>query len=591
MKVNLGRCLQDPREQEAWSSTYGHARFTARCVGPRTEPSSCVRSEVLLRGPTTERQLALQCGPDLFVGPGSNDALWHAATATAQAVTSWACSETAVGAWSGIGPNELAAAIADLDPCPPEGRPLEQALAELGPTVLAHGVRQADPFCAAHLHSPTLVSAAAAELAIGATNQSLDSFDQAPAATLVEEHLVRWLARLLGLPARASGVLTAGGTASNLLGLLLARDHTARQADADWSLARQGLPPQAAGWRIICSEASHFSIQRAASVLGLGHRAVLTVATDRHDRLDVASLDRAISRLSPDERVMAIVGTAGTTDAGALDPLREMAARARSLGAWFHVDAAVGGALVLSEPLQGMLSGIDQADSVVVDFHKLWWQPIGASALLVRDASVFDRAVRHTSDYLDRDEDGDSAEDLPPNLVSRSLDTSRRFDALKVLIGLRTAGREQLAAMLEHLVATTTAASRVIEHHPALELLRPVSTVMLLFRWRPGLTNREGEPPPGDAEPDEDALDVINTQTQQTLFASGEAVIGRTRVNRAGTARPVVALKLTLVNPRTNIADLTRLVDLVARRATAIAEAGPPPRPSPPAPTRPGAVA
>jgi L-2,4-diaminobutyrate decarboxylase len=446
---------------------------------------------------------------------------------------------------------ELAQRIAGLDPCPPHGADIAQVLDELDRLVLRHGVRPFHPWCAAHLHSPTLLSAAATELAIGVTNQSMDSYDQAPAATLVEDHLVRWLGAMIGLPAGSTGVITSGGTASNLLGLLLARDRAA----GAWPVAVHGLPPEAAAWRIVASRAAHFSVQRAAAVLGLGHHAVVPVEVDAQGRLDPSHLTTALSDLAErGRRAITVVGTAGTTDAGAIDPLVDLADQAHAAGAWFHVDAAVAGAFCLSDRLRPLITGIARADSVTVDMHKLWWQPIGASALLVRDPARL-AVVRQPSDYLDRPDDADEG---VLNLVGRSLDTSRRFDALKVLVSLRHTGRQRLAALVEHLVDTARAVAAMVASHPELELLAPPSTVTVLFRW----TGRNAGP--GSAPmPDPTLCDQVNTAIQRRLFASGQAVVGRTRHGDR------VALKLTLVNPRTTAGDMTRLLELVAAEGRA----------------------
>jgi L-2,4-diaminobutyrate decarboxylase len=462
------------------------------------------------------------------------------------AVVGWASTP---GPRSAIEPHALAGLIASIDPCPDDGVGFDDVLGEVAEKVLAYGVRTFDPRCAAHLHSPTLLTAAATELAIGATNQSMDSYDQAPAATLVEDHLVRWLAGIVGLPPGATGVLTAGGTASNLLGLLLARDHAALTEPSgagSSAVAEAGLPLEAARWRIVASEAAHFSLQLAAAVLGLGHRAVVGVATDDHDRVDLAALDATLARLDGQGlRTIALVGTAGTTDLGAVDPLAGLAERAAARRAWFHVDAAVGAAFCLSDRLRPLVAGLEQADSVTADLHKLWWQPIGASALLVRDPSRL-VSLRHPSDYLDRPEDDDTG---VLNLVSRSLDTSRRFDALKVLVSLRSTGRRRLAAMVEHLVESAAAAAAAVDRHPDLELLAPPSTITVLFRWRPG-----------DRDLDPAVLDQANTAVQRALFDSGLAVVGRTR------HRGRVALKLTLVNPHVQATDLADLLALIAEQ-------------------------
>jgi L-2,4-diaminobutyrate decarboxylase len=477
-------------------------------------------------------------------GPGSAGELARLAGAAAEAVeAAWAAHG---GPWSGADPAALRAAVEAIDPCPPHGSDAADVLRELGATVLAHGIRPGDPRSAAHLHVAPLLASAAAELAIGATNQSMDSFDQAPAATLVEDRLTRWLAALLGLADGATGVFCTGGTSSNLHGLLLARDAAARRAGIA-APRIEGLPASSSGWRILASEAAHFSVRRAAAVLGLGARSVLAVAVDEDDRMDADALRAALEALAArGEQAIAIVATAGTTDAGAIDPLDAIADLAAASGAWLHVDAAVGAGLALSPRLARRLSGIGRADSVTVDLHKLFWQPISASALIVADPAALS-AVREPSAYLDREDD-----DGMLNLVARSLDTSRRFDAFKVLVGLRCVGRTRIAAMVEHVVALAVAAGEAVAAHPDLELLVQPQTVMVLLRWRPAA-----------GALDDGALDAANTALQRALFASGEAIVGRT------VHRGRVALKLTLVNPAATIDDIHGLLALVVAAGAA----------------------
>lgn len=473
----------------------------------------------------------------------SHDQFTAAVAAITAEVNRWAVD----GAWSGIDRDELAAAVEALDPLPATGVAFADVVDEVGRVVLANGVRPSDPATVAHLHSPTLIAAAATEVAIGMTNQSMDSYDQAPAATLVEDRLVRRLAEVIGLSPAASGIMTAGGTASNVLGLVLAREAAARRRGFD--VGAEGLPADARRWRIVTSEAAHFSVARAAMLMGLGRAAVVTAPTDVAGAIDAAAFDEVLAAIaSAGNEVIAVVGTAGTTDLGAIDPLAHLADRAAESGAWFHVDAAVGGAFALSDVLRPRLAGIERADSVTVDLHKLWWQPISASGLLVADEASFD-LIRQHSEYLDREED---AETGVLNLVGRSLDTSRRFDALKALVSLRTIGRAGLAAMLEQLVATTTATAASVEAHPSFELVAPATSVMVVFRWI------------GDGSLDDGDLDQVNTEVQRRLFDSGRAVIGRTTIDGR------VALKFTVVNPGLTVADLATLLDLIADEARAL---------------------
>jgi L-2,4-diaminobutyrate decarboxylase len=475
--------------------------------------------------------------------PASHVALRDAAAAVVAAV---ARAASRPGPRSPYSPAALAIAVGQLDPCPEEGLPLETVLEEIE-IVLAGGVRVNDPACVAHLHPPPLIAAAATELAIAVTNQSQDAYDGSPAGTLVEDHLVRWLAREHGLGPDGSGVMTLGGTGSNLLGLLLARDRAGEQ------VRRDGLPPDHRTWRIVASAASHDSIRRSAALLGLGTEAVEAVRTEAHGQISIAALDAALERLRREGlRPIAFVGTAGTTDLGAIDPLDLLADRAAAHRAWFHVDAAVGSGLMLSDTLRQRLYGIERADSVTCDLHKLWWQPFGASALLVPDVERL-RAVHHASVYLNRPED---EADGQLNLVGRSLDTSRRFDALKVLVSLRTIGRKRLAEMVDHCVALAVHGAKEVATRPELELLAPPSTVMVVFRAL-GTDHYEL-----DID-----LDALNTRIQRELFASGQVVLGRTRVHGA------VALKLTLVNPMTTTEEIDAVLDLVVAAAAPAAAA------------------
>lgn len=449
--------------------------------------------------------------------PRTHAELRHAAIATTEAVIR---ALSAPGPRSALDPTELAARVAAIDPLPEDGRSLDATLADLAP-VLEGGIRLGDPNCVAHLHPAPLIEAAVAELAVGVTNQSMDAFDASPAATFVEDALVTRLAQLHGF-AGGSGVMTMGGTASNLLGLLLARDA------AGEDVRRNGVPPNR--WRIAASATSHDSIRRSAALLGLGTEAVIAVPTEPDGTMSVAALDELIR----DEEVIAIVGTAGTTDLGAIDPLDALADRAQAVGAWLHVDAAVGSGLTLSDTHRARLRGIERAQSVTADLHKLWWMPFGASTLLVPDVSAL-RAVHHASVYLNRPEDEAEGQ---LNLVGRSLDTSRRFDAFKVLVALRTRGRKQLGAMVDAVLDLTQYAGEAIDRHPDLELVAPPHTVMVAFR-------RIGD-------------DARNIDIHRRLFASGEAVIGRTTVDGR------VALKLTLLNPNTTRAQVDALLDLIS---------------------------
>jgi len=235
------------------------------------------------------------------------------------------------------------------------------------------------PDTAAHLHCPPLQAALAAEAVISALNQSMDSFDQAPMATILEQKFFQWLTAEVEFPAGANGTFTSGGTQSNYMGLLLARDSFLKSR-LRWPAQRKGLPPEAARMRVLCSEAAHFSVEKSAAQLGIGTGAVVKVAVDGEFRMRPESLRSVLDDMRAESMFpFAIVATAGTTDFGSVDPLPEIVDLARSAGAWLHVDAAYGGVLLFSRRHRHQLEGVASADSVSLDFHKLFWQPVPAS--------------------------------------------------------------------------------------------------------------------------------------------------------------------------------------------------------------------
>jgi L-2,4-diaminobutyrate decarboxylase len=450
-----------------------------------------------------------------------------------------------------VGQNAAAlAALVNTDFLPTSPRSNHEIVNTLQ-TVVANSITVAHPHTAAHLHCPPLLAALAAEVVISALNQSMDSFDQAPIATVLEQKLILWLCAEAGLPKTADGTFTTGGSQSNYMGLLLARDAFCLK-HWNWSVQKSGLPPEARRLRIFCSEVAHFTVEKSASQLGLGTDSVVRVEVDEQFRMNPAALREALSAARAQGLLpLAIVATAGTTDFGSVDPLPELTALAHSVNAWCHVDAAYGGALLFSAQHREKLRGIEQADSLSVDFHKLFWQPIPCSAFLLRDSRNFD-AIKLHADYLNPELHEDSG---IPNLVTTSLLTTRRFDALKLWISFQSLGRDQLAAMIDRTVSLAAHAAKVIRNTPHLELMCEPHLSTVVFRHVP-------------TSPEINA-DQVNSALRQHLFDAGKAVIGHTRV------RGVQCLKFTCMNPAVTEGQIEELVRVVAQAAITVGNGGP----------------
>lgn len=427
---------------------------------------------------------------------------------------------------------EARVAALDLD------RPLEdprEALAELDRVYLHDTVWFDDPGYLAHLNCPVLVPALAAEVFVSAVNSSLDTFDQGVGAAAIERALIAWTARRAGLGPHADGVFTSGGTQSNLQGLLLARER-ARAA---------GTPVHRL--RVLASAQAHFSVQKSARLLGLGEDAVVAVPTDPRRRMDPAALAARLEACATLGLVpMAVVATAGTTDFGAIDPLPEVARLCREHGTWLHVDAAYGGGLLVSPTRRHLLAGVEHADSLTVDYHKTWFQPVSSSALLVRER----RHLRHVTwhaDYLNPAPAGDVEAEQPeqpeqPEQVDKSLQTTRRFDALKLWLTLRTLGPDAVGRMVDDVVDLAAEVGAALAEHPDVELAAQPELSTIVLRYRPaGLSAARAS--------------ALTDRIRAEAYASGRTMVAATTVDGERW------LKLTLLNPATTAAQALAAVD------------------------------
>jgi L-2,4-diaminobutyrate decarboxylase len=425
----------------------------------------------------------------------------------------------------------------------PDQQGSSEQIAETLKLVVSNSVVVSHRETAAHLHCPPALAALVAEVVISALNQSMDSFDQAPVASIIERKILRWLCQEIGLPPVAGGTFTTGGSQSNYIGLLLARD-AFLQKTWQWSAQKQGLHPDARRLRILCSEVAHFTVEKSASQLGLGTDAVLRVAVDDRFRMNPADLKTTLEALRAQNLLpMAVVATAGTTDFGSIDPLPEIAATAHETGAWLHVDAAYGGALLFSPQHRSKLAGIEAADSLAIDFHKLFWQPIPCSVFLLQDSRHFEHIKMH-ADYLNPERHEAAG---IPDLITTSLLTSRRFDALKLWISFAALGRHKLAEMIERTIFLANHAAGSIRRTPQLELMCEPQLSTVVFRVLP-------------SRPEIDA-DHLNTAVRQRLFDSGQAVIGHCRV------RNRQCLKFTCMNPTVTEAEMEGLIQKILKVA------------------------
>ena len=278
--------------------------------------------------------------------------------------------------------------LARLDvPLPEDGGGIGAVVADLAEVVIPNGARVGEPGWSSFITTGPTTSAVAAWLAAAAAGSQRYAVQ---AFNTLERVALDWVAQLCGIPAAYQGVLSSGGSTANLVALGAARQWAFERRGHD--VSADGLPPGTRA-RVYASGQAHNTIQRATAVLGLGRAGTRRIACDARQRIDVAALRAAIAADERDGVVpVAVVGTAGTTDTGAIDPLGDLAAIARELGAWFHVDGAYGLIAAASPALRPAFAAVADADSVIVDPHKWLATGAGCAATYVRDAGLLPRA-------------------------------------------------------------------------------------------------------------------------------------------------------------------------------------------------------
>jgi aromatic-L-amino-acid decarboxylase len=407
--------------------------------------------------------------------------------------------------------------------------PVEEALATVG-EVVRTGLDNATGGELGYIPGSGLVTAAVAELLAATANRYTGLPGQSPAAVALEEGVLRWLTELFALPASAQAVLLSGGSAANLTALVAAREKRA--------------PGQAHLACVYVGEHAHASVRKAARIAGLDPAHVRVCASSDGLRLDVEAVRVAIKQDLADGLLpIALVGAAGTTNAGSIDPLPQLAALARDLGVWFHVDGAYGGFFQLTDRGRQRLSGIELADSITLDPHKSLFLPFGTGALLVRDRADLKRAFAERADYL-RDQD---EVDGVPDLSSMTPELTRDWRGLKLWLPLKLHGVDAFVTALDDKLDAVAAAWRELAADPNIEVVGRPDLSIVTFRVR------------GDDAAQERLLAEVHRDGRVRL--SSTVIDGR------------VTVRIAVLSHRTDRARVDHAVRLV-RDAAAVVTAG-----------------
>jgi L-2,4-diaminobutyrate decarboxylase len=396
-----------------------------------------------------------------------------------------------------------------------------------------------------HLHHPRYVGhqvsaplplAVLCDFVSSLLNNGMAVYEMGPASTAMEHNVLRWMAGQLGLPESAGGVLTSGGSAGNLTALLAARQ--AKAGFDAWNEGASAGPPLT----VLVAETAHYCLARSTKVMGWGAGGLTPVPVDANFRLRPDALEGALAAATrAGRRPIAVVASAGSTSTGAFDPLDAVADFCQRHGLWFHVDGAHGASAALSPTFRHQLKGIERADSVVWDAHKMMMMPALITAVLFRDGSRSFEAFAQEASYL-------FGQDTRPwnDIGLRTLECTKEMMALKLYTCLSLLGTRLFS---DYVTATFELARRFAQRLQASgDFEVPVSPDcnILCFRHTP-----RGVPA--------SRLDALQSRLRQRLITQGDFYLVQT------TLPTGVYLRTTLINPLTTDAELDALMEALRR--------------------------
>ena len=437
------------------------------------------------------------------------------------------------------------ATVAELEklfdePLPEKGIAIEDILARFRNDIAPNAMGIASPRYFGQFNPTPLPIGVWADALASMLNQNGGAWRNGPTSAMIEARVIRWLCDLLNYGPQSLGTLASGGSEANLIALKCARDSIAA------SIKDRGVRTAPGDLVIYASEQCHFSIDRSADILGLGRESVRKIPTDDRFHISIDALKEAIGKDREAGLVpCCIVGVAGTTSTGVIDPLESLAQIARENQCWYHVDAAYGGPLAFSQKHKEKLHGIELADSITFDPHKWMFVPFSCGATLVRDGGrVLRDAFDMSPEYLSEDRGG---VDVEFDFFRYGQMGTRRFNSLKLWMAIKFMGREGYAKIVEHQIGLTEYLAKQLDGLKDFKRVGEVETAVCCFRYlpHPDLTGED--------------VDRLQQRLQQIIERSGEAWLTTTVLKGRR------AMRVNINSFLTEQRHIDDLIDLIAK--------------------------
>jgi glutamate decarboxylase len=456
------------------------------------------------------------------------------------------------------------------------GQPMliKDVLAGIKEEVVAHSVKVGSPYYIGHMISPVPYFMILLEMIIAALNQNQVKIETAKASSFVERELVTWFHRLVFCrtdrfydknvqnPRVSLGNVTSDGTLANFTALAVAREKAFPPDGGFGGVKKEGMARALAHHRcsrgvILVSARGHYSIAKAANLLGLGTDSVLSVPVDADNRMDPAKLRRRVRSLEKDERVIAVVGVAGTTETGNIDDLEAVSEIGRGIGAHVHVDACWGGGVLLVDEYRSLFRGIERADSVSIDAHKLLYCPMAMGMALFRSERDLN-LLKHNSNYIIRRNSVDTGR--------FTVEGSRPFAALKPWAALKILGLQGYRLLFESARKNTETFRDLLASHGGFEITNRPELFILNYRFVPEEVRYALCRDEAGTRKVNRLVNALNVKLHKALRRDDTTFVSRTTLEST-RYRPqrIVVLRAVLSNPLTDRGVLEEIVRTQAR--------------------------
>lgn len=451
---------------------------------------------------------------------------------------------------------------------PLDGAAMNAVLDALQQQVFAHSVPVNHPKYIGHMTQALPWISVLVEAFIATLNQNQVKIETAYSSTLVEKQVLGWMHRQIyrfddafyracfQSNEATLGNMVNGGTMGNLTALSVALESQMP------GLRKKGFltilrEKDYTGFAVLASARVHYSVKKSLATLGLGEDALCVIPTDENNRIRLDLLEERIAELKQRKvKILALIGVAGTTETGSIDPLEELGRIAQREDIWFHVDAAWGGALLLADKYRDMFHGIEMADSVVIDGHKLFWVSMAQGMVLFKSENSLNHLL-HAANYIIRKSSGD--------LGRTSLEGSRRFDALKLWFSFKLFGMKGYDALLDQCAARAASMRKLVMEDPDFELITCSDTFILTYRYAPRemQTQLKASMRAGDGETVAsltETLNRMNTALQDEQKRRGLSFVSRTLLESTPYPGQVTVLRAVLTNLLTTVDDLKEIL-------------------------------